>query len=92
MQQNFNFVNFEIIYFFFVISLSCSSFRIPQPHSWRHRSCFQQVGGICSLFPQSGFGFSYPAVSYIFSEGASIFCDGEHCFKVYSVKLMAGLQ
>ena len=64
--------SFELLTFFvfasFVIFVNrhlAASFFVPLPQSCRHRSRFQQAGVYVPFFPQSGFGFSYTAVSYL---------------------------
>ena len=74
-------------YFVFVIFFAYLS-----PQSWRHCSCVQQVGVYVPFFPQSDFGFSYPAVPYLVFLRSLIFCDGEYYNQAYSDVLMAVLQ
>ena len=57
----------------FVCSLVAASFCVPLPPGCRHRSCLQQVGTYVPFFPQSGFGFSYPAVLYLVSFEVCVF-------------------
>ena len=57
----------------FVCRLLAASFCVPLPPSRRHRSWFQQLRAYVPFFPQSAFGFSYPAVSYWISFEVCVF-------------------
>ena len=53
-------------------------FCVPQPPELAALQLSSAGGGIRSLFPQSGFGFSYPAVPYLGSLCSLTFCDGKY--------------
>ena len=65
------FATFQVFYLFvaFWQQFVC----VPLPPNCRHRSCLQQVGTYVPFFPQSGFGFSYPAVLYLVSFEVCVF-------------------